>query len=411
MTTLNVASPPSHCTSEQFTLDAFPVTRAAVNWDAMVSHLQPHIHPSDARRRMCDESLLLHSARHPATAEMLIHTHPDGVLTADKWGDLPLHRAIRWHGTNSVRVVRMLLGAERRLQESNSVNQRRKCGVLVKNSRGLSPLDISFAKISTLRLSRQCPEVTDSDGGAKLKALDLKRHKEEEAEWDKLCLIVKEAWSLYRVDCFNQNYVDEDGFNIVHALLGLEAPPAVIREGLRRIPDCLRLRDGRSWRLPLHTAVEKYAGNPHFQEVMTSLLDPRHGYPLAATVVDPITGLLPLHLAASLGITFYEGLDILLVAYPNALEMKDGKKGMYPFMHATRAEEKRLGINAKVCSKGIVHPIAIHNVLEKIPHMDQIERHLMCHAERNMKVDNFVDSKKVDVIYRLLREAPHVLLQ
>lgn len=67
--------------------------------------------------------------------------------------------------------------------------------------------------------------------------------------------------------------------------------------------------------------------------------------PAAAKIKDPISGRLPLHSAIGSGKGYGQGVQGLIEAYPESMEIPDPETNLYPFMLAATAGKGRMAVS------------------------------------------------------------------
>ena len=258
-------------------------------------------------------------------------------------------------------VVKLFIRCGIKNRVGNNIGNGLYCGgLLLKDLHGDIPIKIIFRRVLFMKSSKDTKTIFDLDPKSIL--------------WQKLCLVAKATYlAIHGIPYHDETISD---IPLVHAIIECGAQSSIVKYALQLHPDQLFLRD-IDGRVPLSIASAKVDTNP---DIFHILLDRSEGVDYeklhsrscdsssiivqrvrtsTASMAD-IHGRLPLHLAVSSGRTWNNGVHLIASAAPLALQTRDTKSGMYPFM------------------------------LASIP---------------NYKWDNTC----IDTIYSLIREAPHVL--
>lgn len=269
---------------------------------------------TDAVTKECkDGKLPIHFAKSEQVARMLIEQHPKGLGYISNSGHLPLFSACLNDQVPS-QVIEVLIqeGAKFRIgqQYPNNLSCHSCGGVLVKDLYGDTPLKIMFRRILFGRNSLQ----DDID----------------DRLWEKLCILLK-----YTYLALHGQPVCEESIPIpmVHALIECGANPKIVQYVIKRYPDEVVKRD-KYGKTPLSIAASKVDVMPEMIDILLKAeKSNKNGIIRSARMVDNEKRL-PLHLAIESGRTWANGVEKIAIAEPLALETRDIKTRMYPFMLA-----------------------------------------------------------------------------
>jgi len=270
----------------------------------------------------------------PQTARLIVQKYPDGVSQPDSEGRLALHYVCSFNpqeqqGDEVVRlqvphpdVVRLLV--------SNSIHP---CGgALIKDqtNEANSPLEKIFREIENLaNASNEGEEKTIDD-----------------SLWDIVVILIETAASSL-TNGGDQDDLVKPPFRLVHALVSLHCPVAVLAEALRRSPDQALERDEKR-RTPLLLAAANPRSSP---AVLCHLI---RFNPQAARMMDA-EGRLPIDfLAENPNACDADVLEEMVRAEPRAVDTRDLKYHRHPFLTAALAG---------------AHQSSIYHLLRAQPHV------------------------------------------
>jgi ankyrin repeat protein len=260
-----------------------------------------------------DGKLPIHFAKSEQVARLLIDQNPTGLGHISKSGHLPLFSAcLNDHVPPEVIEIIIKEGSKFRIgqQYSNEASCRSCGGVLVKDLYGDTPIKIIFRRILFVNTSIQ----DDMDNRL----------------WGKLCIVLKYTYLALH----GYPFCDESiTIPKIHALIECGANPKIVQYVIKRYPNEVIKRD-EFGKTPLSIAASKVDTMPEIIEILLKAeKNNKYGIVSSARMTDNEKRL-PLHLAVESGRTWVNGVENIVVAEPLALETRDIKTKMYPFMLA-----------------------------------------------------------------------------
>jgi ankyrin repeat protein len=260
-----------------------------------------------------DGKLPIHFTKSLCVAKLLIDQHPMGLGYISKSGHLPLFSACLNDKVPS-EVIEILIqeGAKYRIgqQYSNEISCNSCGGVLVKDVYGDTPLKIMFRRILFGKTSME----DDMDNGL----------------WKKLCIVLKYTYLALH----GHSICDESiPIPLVHALIECGANPKIVQYVIKKHPDEVVKRD-QFGKTPLSIAASKVEIMPEMIEILLQADKMNKGGIVRSARMADKEKRLPLHLAVESGRTWANGVEKITIAEPLALETRDIKTKMYPFMLA-----------------------------------------------------------------------------
>ena len=261
--------------------------------------------------RVLEDHLLNRAARcgNLGVAEVILSFWPMTLYQKDKEWNLPLHLACYSGSSRMVRLlftksVKNLLMTDKH-RNWNAVSE----SLFQKNRNGLTPWDLLCGSFSA---------VLDFSGDEAFTG----------GTWPCIKLIL-----YLRANMLARQ--PSGSIPLFHAAIMIIKPldmlTAVILSGVLQCDPCVI--DHRR-RTALHVAVKQQAFNKGtWKEIVEYLLDEEHNRRQCALIRD-VDNRLPLHVASAFGLKWSDGMDYVLEANVAALEEKDEKTGLYPFMLA-----------------------------------------------------------------------------
>jgi len=280
--------------------------------------------------------LPLHVTCSISTAELLIREYPEGIRRPTKAKWLPLHTA------RSTPLAKLIIeeGIKRHVNCRNNTSF--VSGMYQKDAEGQTPLERLGNSITW------CVRCTIS-GTRKQRLVPL--NPIASILWNQFYILTRASAKYYmytqedvdltcRSSCWN-----EEKFYMVHSLVEVGLCwQELLEVALELYPEQVLEQDGLG-RTPLAIAVTGGRRNKDlcqrelpFHEVIQLLLKQSKE---AARIPDR-RGRLPLHIAAEAGRDLFRkgGIKDIIFAEPRALETRDPKTGMYPFMIAATASDR-----------------------------------------------------------------------
>jgi len=298
--------------------------------------------PAAAKGKMRSGCAPLHSAQHIETAKMLVAAYPASVRMTNDAGYLPIHR-VAYAGNAPVGVLEYLI------EEGKKVNvggRHGGGGVLVPTKHGVTPLRAAIDVIDKGLLAKHFADPSLSQ--------------EAQFIWDKFRVVARaasealaERRGLKAATRTKEQKASSDYgyFFLLHAAVELGCPDLIVRRALLEHPEQARMAD--RWGRSVLSIAAASADPLATVRVVRSLLQPPHGSRRNATVIDA-DGRLPLHWYVAGGRRrFDHGMVALIAAAPKALETRDGKEHLYPFMLAAVGEDSSID--------------AVYNLLRETP--------------------------------------------
>ncbi len=271
-------------------------------------------------------------------------------------GYLPIHGTCSESSTLPS-VVKLIIEKGIQNKIGTNIGNDNYCGgLLVKDRHGDFPVKILFRRLVFLK------HELDQDS-------DL---------WKKLCIVVRATYlAMHGIRPYDAQ--NERDVPLVHAIIECGGQTSLVRYALGLHPEHILLRDLEG-RVPLSIASSKVDANP---EIITLLLEEEKKnamYQIDQTSSSPVVvrkkvaasmadkkGRLSLHKALESGRTLKNGVDLIANAAPQAMETRDIKTGMYPFMLASIPNYKW----DNTCVD------TIYSMIRSVPHVMQ----KYCHEE------------------------------
>ena len=295
--------------------------------------------------------LPLHYAPSVAVAAALVREqpayYPAGVTSRDKEGRIPLHWAVDPDGKRggiSPALVEYFvqLGKKEGVHSAEEVKQgmctvsdgNGSCtcgGVLLADKSGKTPLDLLCERIV------ETYEQDETDGRL------LPLTSEGERQWEALVILITNGATAH----------SKERFSMVHKVVELGLPSPVVAHALRTNPTHAIVRDALG-RTPLMIAASSIRRSNSAQVVHELLNESSgHGNAKAARITDK-EGRLPIDAAGEMGHD-ERVCDLLAKAEPRAVETRDLRDRMFPFMTAAVGEQSDL--------------TAVYRLLRNTPHV------------------------------------------
>lgn len=261
----------------------------------------------DGAKHVCNGGEIpLHRAKDVGVAKKIIEAYPRGLGIATKSNKyLPLHSACS-DNTVPPDVVNILIESARKQKVGKQCGSQHCGGVLVKDIYGEIPLKMMFRRV--LFSSKSTSNGLQIDKQTFL--------------WEKLCLVAKATYLA--VEKFPRGWQSQST-PLVHSFIEFSGNPSIVEYALKLHPDEAITKDKRGM-TPLVVAARKVNT---LREIFQLLLK--------IPAVDAMKGhggRLPLHLALSSGRTWNNGVALIAEAAPPALQVRDVKTNLYPFMLA-----------------------------------------------------------------------------
>jgi ankyrin repeat protein len=248
------------------------------------------------------------SIRDEEAARLLLRSYPEGVCSREQHGKLPLHYAVDGDNT-SPGVVRLFVKEGQKQNLGTNTDG----GVLIRDRQGITPLKVLLDNIA--RNFKQ----------DKISGKQLPLTVEGAQLWEALTFMVQTV------------FPKQQPFRLLHSVVELECPPVVVSYALSCHPEQALVRDDQG-RTPLHIAASLPSISP---EVIYGLVHSEYGHPMAARMTDS-DGRLPIDLAAEHGRDYSDDVECLLKAEPRAVDTRDLREKMYPFMTAAMSESHNI---------------------------------------------------------------------
>eukprot|EP00562_Extubocellulus_spinifer_P029208 CAMPEP_0178639796 /NCGR_PEP_ID=MMETSP0698-20121128/15661_1 /TAXON_ID=265572 /ORGANISM="Extubocellulus spinifer, Strain CCMP396" /LENGTH=536 /DNA_ID=CAMNT_0020280167 /DNA_START=338 /DNA_END=1948 /DNA_ORIENTATION=- len=366
----------------------------------------------------------LHVAYTRQTARLISEAYIDVVKMRDSDGEIPLHGAASWGDAGSVQV---LLDAGRQCYVGGRSGA---SGALVCDARGKTPLDRACELVvaTSERVGEDLRWGAGRGGGLRQSFVYRRmpmdgntalREIEGEAmdNWRKLELLAMEASAFVvgvagelktrGVERYTQSTTDN--IPTLHAAVALALPPEIIWHAAN-MNQAQVVEPDSMGRRPVHYAAQSISRRRRREEacslssateVMDILLHSNTFGSIEAAGTFDRNKRLPLHYAVEVGADYHEGLGILINACPQALEARDPRSRLFPFALAAATNEGD-------------DQVSKQPELERPDHLGSDARKFDQEQIRPQgseeEVSNQVRSSSVDTIYRMLREAPTVLV-
>eukprot|EP00797_Seminavis_robusta_P017351 Sro2599_g332280.2 (419) ;mRNA; r:9730-10986 len=281
--------------------------------------------PSAARHSDSTGAIPLHFARtDPVSARLLLDAFPQGVHQVDKErGRLPLHYLCS-------------LSLEKETEENNNNNNEEEEEAPLR----LALPNPKVAKLLATPTKTSNPVLaTDNEG---LRPLDMmydglvtlltKKNREEDDAFQ-----IDTLWQVLTV-LVQSVVITSPGktFQMVHALVSLRCPAAIMAEALRRFPDQAVERDAQG-RTPLLIAVAMLQQQPqHGGDMCKVICELLKCNKNAARMTDH-EGRLAIDTLAEAGVYDEQLFECLVKAEPRAVDTRDLKNKQHPFITAAMA--------------------------------------------------------------------------
>lgn len=140
--------------------------------------------------------------------------------------------------------------------------------------------------------------------------------------WEKLCIVARATFQA--LHGFPKGWQSKQPTApLVHGIVECGGHPKIVQHALKLNPGEINLRDDRG-RTPLMIAARKVSTLP---EVIKILLSGTN-----AAEMSDFEGRMPLHCAVESGRTLNNGVAMIAAAAPSALEYRDPKTSLFPFM-------------------------------------------------------------------------------
>ena len=296
--------------------------------------------------------LPVHFAASVSTASALVREHPAGIATRDGRGRIPLHWSVDPDGHRggvSPGLVDYLIreGIKRTIHTAKEVrdgkcstsdeigtsSEREFCqcgGIMLADESGKTPLDLLCDRIV------ETYQHDEKDG----KLLPLTA--EGERQWEALLLLITNGTKPE----------SKERFSIVHKVVELGLPSPVVAHALRTNPTHAVQRDALG-RTPLMIAASSIRRSNSAEVVHALLNESGHGSAKAARITDK-EGRLPIDAAGEMGHD-ERVCELLAKAEPRAVDTRDLRDRMFPFMTAAVGERSDL--------------TAVYRLLRSTPHV------------------------------------------
>ena len=294
----------------------------------------------------------------------ILSARPEAATIPDADGWLPLHSACASGSAASVSIFRLLISAYPK-------------SVLVRNKGGVTPLAMLWDRSALNEEDGRCILSVDAarfhERAAEMERIaaakaynrvgDVRPLGNSAALWSKILLMARAAYhgSLddHERNCVTQVYDSietdtnstrycqenarrEDIFRPLHALAGIDCPASMVEFAIKvhaRDPGALDEPD-RYGNLPLHVAASRITESIEYDYGQSdinrgkAIMMTLNAYPHAVRVSNA-AGRVPLNLAIESGATWVQGgIQQLFERAPEALEARDIKSRLYPFMLA-----------------------------------------------------------------------------
>ena len=259
----------------------------------------------------------------------LLKAYPNAVKMRDIFGRTPLYHACEESRTN-YELLKLLLSLQANTAIISPVNS-----VLITKSYHVPKTPLALMWRSVL-------EKVTKTSSQKHNKYNIQ---EDDKDWNKALLLSKAAY----LGSINQS----NDFQILHAIVYLRnyIPHAEVFDiVIDKYPDQVMQRESKNYKsksqLPLHMATA--SASTRYQDTKNDFFVSNYiirklvqAFPEAASMKDG-HGRLPLFLALESGRTWNEVIQLLLIAYPDALWEFDTRSGLRPFMLASIAAQKRI---------------------------------------------------------------------
>jgi len=321
----------------------------------------------ESAMQICNEGrIALHRCKDVQVAQRLIDIYPKGIgHVTQQHKYLPIHDACSDNNV-SPEMIQFLLDQGRKYKVGESVGDNLSCGgLLVKDLHGDIPIKIIFRRVMFLKSSSSSAMLSSSLSNETNNVTNETKIDDIFAQsplWRKMSIVVKSTFlamhgtSISTIPLGNCDIETECYHNIplVHSIIECGGPPKLVKYALQLYPHEVNLRDDYG-RVPLSIACSKVDIHPEMFELLLdkksdndeNVNDHGHEYEFGGEDMNTITnkaatasmannqGRLPLHLAVESGRTLKNGVELIANAAPMALQTRDIKTGMYPFMLAS----------------------------------------------------------------------------
>ena len=285
--------------------------------------------------------LPLHHAASVSTASALVREHPAGMAARDGRGRVPLHWSVDPDGRRggvSPALVELLIreGKKRAVHTADEVREgkcsarddatgeetrggsRCQCGgIMLADTSGKTPLDLLCDRIV------ETYEHDEKDG----RLLPLTAVGER--QWEALLMLITHGTKAE----------SRERFSVVHQVVELGLPSPVVAHALRTNPTHAIQRDALG-RTPLMIAASSIRRSNSAEVVHALLNESGHGSAKAARITDR-EGRLPIDAAGEMGHD-ERVCELLAKAEPRAVDTRDLRDRMFPFMTAAVGERSDL---------------------------------------------------------------------
>ena len=298
--------------------------------------------------------LPLHYATSVSVASALVREHPSGVTTRDGQGRTPLHWTVDPDGKRggiSPALVEYLIqqGQKQSFHTADELREgkcstsddnnydetrERSCcecgGIMLVDKLGKTPLDLLCDRIV------ETYQHDEKDGQL------LPLTAEGEKQWGALLMLITNGTRAE----------SKERISIVHRVVELGLPSPVVAHALRTNPTHATRRDSQG-RTPLMIAASSIRRSNSAEVVHALLNESGHGSVKAARITDK-EGRLPIDAAGEMGHD-ERVCELLAKAEPRAVDTRDLRDRMFPFMTAAIGERSDL--------------TAVYRLLRSTPHV------------------------------------------
>lgn len=269
--------------------------------------------PEAATCTCLEGKLPIHYVRSLEACRVLIDHHPSTLRMQSNSGQLPLFTACS-DNLVPARVVEVLINEGKKFGigqiYSCSEGQSYCGGTIVKDKYGDIPLKVLFRRI--LFSGNSNPDDFD---------IDL---------WEKMSIVLRGTYlSLHNIPTWD----DSISFHMIHALIECGSNPRIIRHAIYLHPNEVNARDSYG-NTPLCIAASKVEIVPEIIDILLQADNRNVIGSIKSAQMQNGDKRLPLHVAVESGRTWKNGIERIVDAEPLALETRDIKTHMYPFMLA-----------------------------------------------------------------------------